>query len=246
MNKLLLAAAISIALPFTAHAGAEFVAGDATIAGEVELGATLTTGNTETSSFKTRLGLKHELENWENQYVFEGLYSEDTETITAKRYFFGAQGDYLINERNYLFINSNYESDPFTGYDFTFTSAAGYGYRFIDTDTMTLKAQAGPGYIYQQLDEPSALDAGYNSESSVVLHSVVDFQVQISTSSKFQQRLIADWGDKLDARSESSLTANIIGSLAMKFAVVVRYDSESLASKKSTDTETNMTLLYSF
>lgn len=68
MKKLLLTAAITLAMPFAAHAGSEFVEGDATFAGEAELGATLTTGNTDTSSFKARLALKQELGDWENQY----------------------------------------------------------------------------------------------------------------------------------------------------------------------------------
>jgi putative salt-induced outer membrane protein YdiY len=246
MKKLLLTAAITLTMPFAAHAGSEFVEGDATLAGEAELGATLTTGNTDTSSFKARLALKQELGDWENEYVFEGLYKEDTEEVTAKRYFLGVQGDYQINDLSYLFANTNYEVDPFTGYDFTSTTSAGYGYRFIDTDRMSLKAEAGPGYIYQQLDEESALAEGYDSDDSVVAHAVIDFQTKISDSSKFQQKFIADWGSKLDARSETSLTANIVGALAMKFAVIVRYNSEPLDDKESTDTETNMPLLYAF
>ncbi|PKI07734.1 DUF481 domain-containing protein [Shewanella sp. 11B5] len=246
MKKLLLTAAITITMPFAAHAGSEFVEGDATLAGEAELGATLTTGNTDTSSFKARLALKQELGDWENEYVFEGLYKEDTEEVTAKRYFLGVQGDYQINDVSYLFANTNYEVDPFTGYDFTSTTSAGYGHRFIDTDRMSLKAEAGPGYIYQQLDEESALAEGYDSDDSVVAHAVIDFQTKISDSSKFQQKFVADWGSKLDARSETSLTANIVGALAMKFAVIVRYNSEPLDDKESTDTETNMTLLYAF
>ena len=246
MKKLLLTAAITLTMPFAAHAGSEFVEGDATLAGEAELGATLTTGNTDTSSFKARLALKQELGDWENEYVFEGLYKEDTEEVTAKRYFLGVQGDYQINDVSYLFANTNYEVDPFTGYDFTSTTSAGYGHRFIATDRMSLKAEAGPGYIYQQLDEESALAEGYDSDDSVVAHAVIDFQTKISDSSKFQQKFVADWGSKLDARSETSLTANIIGALAMKFAVIVRYNSEPLDDKESTDTETNMTLLYAF
>ncbi|MBB1437367.1 DUF481 domain-containing protein [Shewanella sp. SG41-4] len=246
MKKLLLTAAITLTMPFAAHAGSEFVEGDATLAGEAELGATLTTGNTDTSSFKARLALKQELGDWENEYVFEGLYKEDTEEVTAKRYFLGVQGDYQINDVSYLFANTNYEVDPFTGYDFTSTTSAGYGHRFIDTDRMSLKAEAGPGYIYQQLDEESALAEGYDSDDSVVAHAVIDFQTKISDSSKFQQKFVADWGSKLDARSETSLTANIVGALAMKFAVIVRYNSEPLDNKESTDTETNMTLLYAF
>jgi len=246
MRKLLLTAAISLVMPCTAFAGADFVEGDKTFAADAELGATLTTGNTDTSSYKARLDMKHELGNWENQYLLEGLYKEDTKEVTAKRFFAGVQGDYQINELSYLFANTNYELDPFTGYDFTSTTSAGYGHRIIDNADTSLKAEIGPGYIYQRLDAETALIEGYESTDSVVAHGVVNFQTKISDSSKFQQRFVADWGEKLDARSETSLTASIVGALAMKFAVIVRYNSEPLEGKESTDTETNMTLLYSF
>ncbi|NMH66495.1 DUF481 domain-containing protein [Shewanella salipaludis] len=246
MKKLLIAAAISMALPFAAHAGADFIAGDKTFAGEAELGATLTTGNTETSSVKGRLNLKHELGNWENQYLLEGLYKEDTNEVTAKRYFLGAQGNYKLSDVNYLFANVNYEVDPFTGYDYKLTGATGYGHRFFETATSFLDGEIGPGVIYQNLDSEQAETLGYDSETSIVAHGVVSYETEISDNAKFQQRFVADYGDKLDARSETALTANLIGALAMKFAVIVRYNSEPLDDKKSTDTETNMTLLYSF
>ena len=84
MKKMLTALAVVMAAPFAAHAGADFVEGDKTFAGEAELGATLTTGNTETSSVKGRLNMLQELGNWENQYLFEGLYKEDTGDVTAE------------------------------------------------------------------------------------------------------------------------------------------------------------------
>ncbi|ABM00957.1 conserved hypothetical protein [Shewanella amazonensis SB2B] len=246
MNKLLIAAALTAATPFAAMAGADFVEGDKTFAGEAELGATLTTGNTDTTSLKGRLGLKHELGNWENEYTLEALYKEDTDEVTAERYFAGAQGNYKFDDNNYLFANANYEQDPFTGYDYKLTGAVGYGHRFIDTESTTLAMEVGPGYQYRRLDDEQSALLGYSSEDSVVAHGVLNFETKISDSSKFKQLIVADYGDQLEARSETSLTANIVGALAMKFAVIVRYNSEPLDGKKSTDTETNMTLLYSF
>jgi len=246
MKKLLLSTVIAASLPLSVHAKSEFVEGDATLGGEAELGATLTTGNTDTASYKARFALKQELQKWENEYIFEGLYKEDEDELTAKRFLFGAQGDYQIDDLSYVFVNTNYEIDPFTGYDFTSTTAVGYGYRLIDNETMSLKAEAGPGYIYQKFDDESAVVEGDRYDQSAVAHVVVDFETKISGTATFQQKFIADWGSKLDGRSETSLSANLIGALAMKFAVVVRYNSDPLVDKKSTDTETNMTLLYSF
>ena len=246
MNKLLLSAAIALTVPLTAHAKTEFVEGDATLAGEAELGASLTTGNTETSSFKASLALKQELGDWENEYLFQGLYKRDDEETTAKRFYTGLQGNYQIDDTSYVFANTSYETDPFTGYDFTSITAAGYGYHFIDNETMSLNAELGPGYIYQKLDDESAETEGEDYDASAVAHFVINFESKISDSAKFQQKFIGDWGSKFDGRSETSLSTKIIGDLSMKFAVVVRYNNKPLDDKKSTDTATNMTLLYAF
>lgn len=246
MKKMLIASAILMAAPFAAQAGADFVEGDRVFAGDAELGATLTTGNTETTSVKGRLDMKHELGNWENQYLLEALYKEDTGDVTGKRYFGLIQADYKFNNQDYLFINANHEIDPFTGFDSTSTMSAGYGRKFIDDGKTLFNAEVGPGYKYKRLDTESAAAAGYDTEDSWVAHGVVNFETEITDSSKFKQMFVADYGDSFEGRSETSITANIIGALAMKFAVIVRYNDSPLDDKESTDTETNMTLLYSF
>ncbi|MCG9695725.1 DUF481 domain-containing protein [Shewanella sp. Isolate11] len=246
MKKLLTATAILLVVPFTAHAGADFVEGDKIFAADAELGATVTTGNTESTSVKARLDMKHELGNWENQYLIETLYKEDDGEETGKRYYGLIQADYLINEKNYLFANANHEIDPFTGYESTTTASSGYGHKFINSETTLFAIEVGPGYRYKRLDEESAFDAGYDTESGWIGHGVMNFETKISESSKFKQMFIADVGKSIEGRSETSITANIAGSLAMKFAVIVRYNGDPLEDTKSTDTETNMTLLYSF
>ena len=106
--------------------------------------------------------------------------------------------------------------------------------------------EVGPGYKYKRLDTESAALVGYDSEDSWVAHGVMNFETEITESSKFKQMFVADFGETFEGRSETSITANIIGSLAMKFAVIVRYNDSPLDDKESTDTETNMTLLYAF
>ncbi|WP_371316385.1 YdiY family protein [Shewanella sp. NIFS-20-20] len=224
------------------------IAADAnkTLSGSAELGGTLTTGNTDTSSIKGAVKLEHEIANWHNTYEANALYSKDTDVVTAERYFAGGQGDYALDDRSYLFINANYLKDPFTGYDYTITSAVGYGYTVFESQQTKFDVEIGPGYLYQRLDEEQSALLGKDTEQSWVAHGVINFETQLSESSTFSQRFIGDYGDKFEGRSETAITANIIGALAMKFAVVVRYNSEPLDDKKSTDTETNMTLLYSF
>ncbi|BDM63513.1 hypothetical protein NFHSH190041_09650 [Shewanella sp. NFH-SH190041] len=234
-----------------AIAADDFVPGDKIFSGDAELGGTLTTGNSKSASIKGRLDMKHELGQWENKYLLEALYSEnddgDSEDSTVTQtYQAGIQGNYRFDPRRYLFANGNYFRDPSTGYNYTVTTALGYGHRLHHSDNAFIDVEIGPGYQYQRLIGAEAATSGVNSEDSLVLHSVLAMEYQIAEGSVLKQKFTADYGDKILARSESAITARIIGALRMKFAVTVRYDDQPLAGKKSTDTETTMTLLYGF
>lgn len=237
---------LGLVIPTVSSAGDDFVEGDAIFGGEAELGATLTSGNTDTTSFKARIDTKHELGRWENQYLIEGLYTQDSGTVTAERYYALIQGDYQFNPKNYIFANGNHEIDPFTGFDYKTTVSSGYGHKFVDDGKMLFKLEVGPGYQYKKLDSEQAIATGHDSEDSWVAHGVAQFEADITDSSRFSQLLVADYGSDLEGRSETAITANIIGALAMKFAIIVRYNGAPLDDKKSTDTESNMTLLYAF
>jgi len=246
MKKILIASAILMAAPFSAQANTGLVGENKAFGGDAELGATLTTGNTETTSIKGRLDMKHELDNWENQYLIEALYKEDTGEVTGKRYFGRIQGNYKVSHLSYIFVTVNHEIDPFTGFRSTSTASSGYGHKFIDNGKTQLNIEVGPGYKYKRLDSESAAEAGYDTEDSWIAHGVMNFETKISKSSKFKQMFVVEHGEDFEGRSETSITANIIGALAMKFAVIVRYNDSPLDDKESTDTETNMTLLYAF
>jgi putative salt-induced outer membrane protein len=250
MKTMLVASAVLMAAPFSAQvsaqADADVVKSQNTFSGDAELGATLTTGNTDTTSVKARLDMKHDLGNWENQYLLEALYKEDAGEVTSKRYLSRLQGNYQLSNISYMFVTTKREIDPFTGFKSTSTIAAGYGRKFINDDITQLNIEVGPGYKFKRLDSESAAEAGYDTDNTWVAHGVMNFETKISGSSKFKQMFIVEYGEVFEGRSETSITANIIGALAMKFAVILRYNNKPLDDKESTDTETNMTLLYAF
>ena len=54
--------------------------------GETELGVLITSGNTEETNIKGRLGLVHEVETWRNTGEFRTNYSETEDETTAEKY----------------------------------------------------------------------------------------------------------------------------------------------------------------
>jgi putative salt-induced outer membrane protein YdiY len=208
-----------------------------------ELGGTMTTGNTETSTLKAKLDIKHELAEWKNAYYADVLYSEDAEEKTASRWKIGAKGGYVIDDTSNIFILGEHEQDEFSDYDSVSSIAAGYSKRLFKNEQSMLDLDVGPGYKFFDLQ-----DGG--SEKTGILHMGLAYENALSETSKFTQVLVTDVAFKDDAstlsRSETAITANIMGELAMKLGLTIRHDNNAGADKKSIDTETTITLLYTF
>ncbi|GLP95557.1 DUF481 domain-containing protein [Paraferrimonas sedimenticola] len=209
--------------------------------GEAELGATITTGNTKTTSVKGRVDMRHNIMDWDNQYLLEGLFKEDEDIRTAENYRGLLQGNYRFTPTNYMFINLTHEVDKFAGFDSKTTGAAGYGHRFFEQGSTILDVEIGPGVQSIKYSEPNDM-----RETDWVAHGVLNFATDISENATFKQIFVVDAGKKVTGRSETSVSASLIGALAMKVALVVKYDSEPQPTFEKTDTETNVTLLYKF
>ena len=219
-----------------------------------ELGFNLTSGNTETASFKTRIDVKHHMANWDNTYSFDTLKIKDEEKTTADKRLYSAKGNYNLNEAgSFLFISGDRTEDAFGPYDNTNTIAFGYGKRFYNTDSLIINADIGPGYtFFEENKDPDALP---NNEPKVKGNSSIvrlsgDLSWKISDSATFTQKVTINKqlseNKNANTRSESSVSARINDALKMKFGVTIINNSYVSGESKKTDTETSVTLVYAF
>lgn len=208
-----------------------------------ELGGTMTTGNTDTSTLKAKIDATHRIINWENKYYADVLYSEDQENKTASRWKIGAQGNYIFDEVSGIFILTELEQDQFSDYDSITSAAAGYSRRIFSKESSVLDGAIGPGIKFFDLKNGS-------NEKTSILHLSITYENKLSETSIFTQRMTSDvaFEDEKStlSRSETAITANVIGELAMKLGFIVRHDNQPGAGKEKIDTETTITLLYSF
>ncbi|NRA72630.1 MAG: DUF481 domain-containing protein [Gammaproteobacteria bacterium] len=208
-----------------------------------ELGGTMTTGNTETSTIKAKIDATHTIIDWKNDYYADVLYSEDEDGKTASRWKLGAKGNYLLDQDSGIFALAEHEQDQFSDYDSITSIAAGYSRRIYHSDTSTLNGDIGPGMKFFDVKNAP-------SEKTGILHIGLDYENKLSETSTFTQILVSDvaFEDEKSSitRSETAVTANIVGELAMKIAFIVRHDNHPGLDKKEIDTETTITLLYSF
>ncbi|MBE1301942.1 MAG: DUF481 domain-containing protein [Alteromonadaceae bacterium] len=215
-----------------------------------EFGLIATSGNTDTSSVKARLSANHELENWSNEYLIEGLYKQDEVEIsdgveetqtTAQKYFFSAQGNYkLENPDNRLFAYASYEDDRFSSFEYQATVAGGWNSVAFKTEDQSLSYSIGPGYGFSETTEGE-------DTSSLIVRAAANYDWTISSTASFKQVVSTEIGsDNTKSRSESSVSAKIGESLSMKFSIILNHNSDVADDRENLDTETAATLVYTF
>ncbi len=216
----------------------------------VELGFVNTDGNSKGKTLQGRADALWEAEQWRNNSHLEALNAEADGTRSSERYYLTNKTDYKFNERSYLFGFVSYEDDRFSGYDWQAVAAAGYGYRILDSDTMTWDMEGGPGYRISEVADDATDEDGSDDdikEDELIVRLYTKYQWKISDQATFEQELGSEiGGEKTVSRSVTSLKSTIVGALAMKLSYIVRYTDNVPRETVHADTETAVTLVYSF
>lgn len=208
--------------------------------GDAELGIVNTTGNTDTTTIKSKIAATRDNKPWRHSILFESLSAEDNDTTTAERYMLGGKSDYKYSKFNYWYIGIRYEDDRFSGYDYQVTESVGYGRRLIENTDLTLDTETGPGA------KQSKLETGEN-EDEFLWRVAGKLWWKISPHSEFTQSLSIEAGeDDTVSRSDTGLKSQIADRLAMKLSYSVKHSSDVPEGTKNTDTETIVTIVYSF
>lgn len=208
--------------------------------GAAELGYIATTGNTDTETIKAKGKVTKEKDKWRHTAEATGLKGEEQSITTAEKYTLGWQSDYKFSKHNYVLASIDYEDDRFSGYDYRVTETVGYGHRTIDEKNLTLDLEIGPGARQSKLDDGS-------SEDELIIRGAAKLAWTISESSKFGEILKVDFGEEATiTTSTTELTTKINTSLAMKITYVYKNTSDVPPGVDETDTETTVTLVYSF
>ena len=215
-----------------------------------ELGAITTSGNTKGTSVTGKIDAKQEMAQWSNEYVLSAFFKEDEKTDvngnrfsekSAERYFASGKAGYKLDtDHAKLFIFGSHTEDDFGAYTKYSLISAGYGDRLYQGDGISIDAEIGPGYY-------TGKTSGDITEKGALVRTAGSLDWVISDSATFRQLLSLEAGsDNKRTQSETSVSARINGSMQMKAAFTVMHDSEVPVGKKNTDTQTSLTLVYSF
>lgn len=215
-----------------------------------ELGAITTSGNTKGTSVTGKIDARQELTKWSNEYIASAYFKEDEKTDSngnkvteksAERYFVSGKAGYKLDaDHAKLFVLGSHTEDDFGAYQSYSLVSAGYGDRLFQGDNISIDAEIGPGYYRGR----TALD---ETENGAMLRTAANLDWKISDYATFRQQLSVDASaDNKRTQSETSVSAKINGSMQMKAAFLLQHDSDVPLGKKKTDTQTSLTLVYSF
>lgn len=207
---------------------------------ELELGAVLTSGNTEEENLKLRVDAVKDGERFKHALHGDTLRNSREGDLTAQRLYSFYKADYKLDGAGSLFGRVSYEDDRFSGFDYQADFTAGYTRTLSETDTTKFEMDLGAGM------RRSVPDVG-SKETEAVFRLAGAYTWQVSESAQFKQLLSTQIGEESTiTRSETSLQTTVVGSLAMKLTLSIKNNSEVPPGREKTDTETSVTLVYKF
>lgn len=215
-----------------------------------ELGAINTSGNTNGTSVSGKIDARHETADWSNEYIVTGFFKEDEiqdddgerhSQRSAARWSMSAKAAYkLMNEGARAFVLGSHVNDKFGAYTRYSSFAVGHGSQLFVTDDKALDVEIGPGYFKGQRGTGEL-------ESGLTVRGAARFRWQVSPSAAFVQTMSVERGtSNVHSIAESALSTKINDTMQMKAAFSARNDTNVPVDKKNLDTQTSLTVVYSF
>ena len=224
-----------------------------------ELGFLYKTGNTKSADMKAGLNFTHEKDQWLSLVAFNFLGKKLEETdesgdkdfvTTDNKWNITTQTNYTLSPegQNYLYGNIAYEEDEFSSFEKQSSVSVGWGRNWYKTEKASLFADIGPGYKHDVIRASDTM--AKKSEDSFIIQAQALYIRKINDFVEFRQLFVAKAAVQSDEnsiyKSETSVTTKLIESLQLKFALTVDHNTEVEEGFDNTDTQTAMTLVYSF
>jgi len=258
LNLSLIALATACTLPLSAFAADVTPAEKSAFTSSAELGFLYKTGNTQSADINAGFNVKYEKNQWLSTLNFN-ILAKKTETevggiksfnTTEQKWTIDSKTNYTLDasSKNYMYGNVFYEDNRFTSYDSQSSVSAGWGRNWYKTDNASFFADIGPGF---KRDVTKATDTVPSETStSLIVQAQMLYLRQINEHVEFKQTLSAklatNSGENSTYKAVSSITTKLIETLQLKFTITLDYNTKVDADKEKLDTQTSVTLVYSF
>lgn len=215
--------------------------------GDIAVGGSLNTGNSNAYSLNTKLDLNYDKKKWINTGSFQSQIGGDRTTGLNNRNY-NAQGEtkyFFAPPISYWYGLVDYTLDSFNTYRTVLLSSVGYGQRVLNRQNMTLDLEVGPSYTRRRIQGNDG-----SVESQFGIFSSAGYNWIISNDIKFSEVFFVT-KDSLNmyTQSTTALTSNLMKNLALSVSFVYKHNTtippESSDTLK-TDTQTVLSVVYKF
>jgi putative salt-induced outer membrane protein len=261
MNNKLVTAALLAGLSFNAFAE-DAAAPKDPLTMSAELGALFKSGDTKSTDIKVGFDANYEKDLWRHALSFDALTSkteiEDSNgdvnsQTTAQKWKLVGQTNYTIGTKrsNYIYGNASYDNNDFGGFESQSSISAGWGRRWFESKNGTFDADIGPGYKSDVVRLEDTNGQEYTeTKGSLIVQAQALYTRKINEHVEFKQLFVAKYATESDENSnyqaESSLTTKLISTLQLKISFKIDHNTEVADEKENTNTQTAITLVYSF
>ena len=202
-----------------------------------------TTGNTDNQNFGTDFTFAKVADPWGIEGGFSYMRGSRDGDKTAEKFNAAIKGTRQLNDRWDLFLSGRWDRDRFAGFDDRYTFAAGVTFKAVNTSKDQFFIDAGASWNHDKL-----VYGDRDNYWGGLLQ--LRYAHCWTPTAKFQQRLLYipdfDHGSNWRGESETAIITSLTRSLAFKGSFLVRYNHEPPAGFRKTDTQTALSLVYSF
>jgi putative salt-induced outer membrane protein len=210
-------------------------------AGHIEAGFLSTDGNSTTHSVNGKVHTEYKRERWKNTTDANGVSTSGTTGTTAERYLAGDKVDYLFYEKNYAFVQVEWEKDLFGGIRERTSETAGVGRHFLAGPAHLLDGEVGAG---ARQTEQNVTGLRQNEAIGRVTGR---YEWKFTDKNSFSEAVKAEGGEtNIYSESVTQLKLAIVGNLSSAMSYTVRQNSKVPAGREHTDTEAAVNLVYDF
>lgn len=230
------------------------------LTGSAELGFLYKTGNTHSADIKTGIDIRFDKDRWSSLLNIDLLIKktdiadEDTDELhfstTDQKWAIASQTNYSLDnsEKNYIYGNIWHEKDKFSSFINQSSVSTGWGRHWYKTNNASLWGDIGPGFKRDQLQATDS--ESKKTITSWIIQAQAIYIRKLGEHVELKQYFSAKQAIKTDENSiykaETSITTKLISTLQVKFTFTVNYNTNIEDEKKNLDTQTAVTLVYSF
>lgn len=211
------------------------------LAGNLDLNASYTDGNTETSNFGARLNVSmkreaniHRVEAYANTGEANGIRNQEN-------WGGSYQMDTLWTDDIFGYVRGSYESDAFLGFEYRAFAGAGAGYYFVQNEGLSLRGEVGPGYRYSRIKDTGDEDADWVLYGAIDTNWNLNSDWQIGHNSKVT---LSEPSTSVSSRSQ--LSTALTDAVRAGMTYEVQYEENPPVDKDNLDTIWKINFSYGF